>query len=204
MNNDPFDSEVLSISLGQPFYRWVNVGSQYNYRPPALPDSEEPAPRTEFILGFDNPTAQEQKGFLEGVFELVLVELENIPFVCVRFVRSVNKGGRLVQTESIPWQECPVHPVAAEGYVPDAPIDPARWVLSAVLVDCISQKVKGIRVVTLSNEFCREFSLAMARHRDDYSDMHAYMSKLQGVYERVPVGVTVKRGKVLAHCLGGD
>ncbi|MFM8443768.1 MAG: hypothetical protein ACKN9W_10590 [Methylococcus sp.] len=196
--------EMYAITVGQPFYRKVESGCQFNYAPSGDDGNPDEAPHVEFILGFDAPTAQEIEGFHHGVFEAVLVELEQTPFVCIRFCRTLTEGRKLVHREVIGWQECPVHPVAAQGYVPPEPVAPYRWLLSLILVDSETQKVVGLRAFTLGTEFCQAFARSMRRHRDDFSSVGQHLTKLHDMYARYAVGEVVKRGQVLAHSLGGD
>lgn len=162
------------------------------------------APGCELVLGFDSPTSVEKQGFLKGVFEAALIELDCIPFVCVRFGQSTFDTGGWQHKTAIGWQECPVHPVAAQGYVPPAPNDPDRWLLSIVLVDSETQLVVGLRVVSLSTEFCRAFSDTMLARRDDFASVKDYSAKLRDIYRRYPVGEIIANGRQLAHSLGGD
>ena len=196
--------EMYAITVGQPFYRRVESGCQFNYSPSGDHVDPDQAPHVEFILGFDAPTPREIEGFHNGVFEAVLVELEQTPFVCIRFCRTLTENRKLVHREVIGWQECPVHPVAAQGYVPPEPAPPYRWLLSLILVDSATQLVAGLRAFTLGTEFCQAFARSMQRHRDDYSSITQHLDKLRDMYARYAVGEVVKRGEVLAHSLGGD
>lgn len=198
------EPDGVAITIGQPFYRPVESGCQFNYVPPADEVESALAPRCELIMGFDRPTERERLGFQKGVFEAVLVELENIPFVCIRFGQTITVDGQWQHREAIGWQECPVHPLAAQGYVPPEPLPPQRWLLSAVLVDSETQRVTGIRVVSLSTEFCQRFAQAMTDHREDFPSPAAYAAGLGHLYARYGVGEVVAKGRVLAHCLGGD
>jgi hypothetical protein len=198
------DPDWVAVTVGQTFYRLVETGCQFNYAPSADEIDGTSAPQCELIMGFDRPTERERLGFQRGVFEAVLVALENIPFVCIRFGQTITVDGQWQHREAIGWQECPVHPLAAQGYVPPEPLPPQRWLLSAVLVDSETQRVAGIRVVSLSTEFCQRFAQAMNDHREDLPSPAAYAAKLGHLYARYGVGEVVAKGHMLAHCLGGD
>ena len=198
------ESDWVAVTVGQPFYRPVETGCQFNYVPPADEFNGLLAPRCELIMGFDRPTERERQGFQKGVFEAVLVELENIPFVCIRFGQTITVDGQWQHREAIAWQECPVHPIAAQGYVPPESLLPQRWLLSTVLVDSEAQRVVGIRVISLSTEFCQRFAQAMKDHREDFPSPTAYAAKLGHLYACYDVGEVVAKGHMLAHCLGGD
>ncbi|QSA98118.1 hypothetical protein [Methylococcus sp. EFPC2] len=79
------EPDWVAVTVGQPFYRPVETGCQFNYAPSVDDVNSALAPQCELIMGFDRPTERERLGFQKGVFEAILVELENIPFVCIRF-----------------------------------------------------------------------------------------------------------------------
>lgn len=194
----------IAITLGQPFYRRMEEGCQFNYYPPYFPNDPEAAPSCELVLGFNKPHDYEIKGFHDGVAEFLLVELESITFVCVRFTLMESRRKRLSQNLAIGWQECAVHPVAANKYVPNSPEPPGRWLLTAVLVDTSTRRVSGLRAFTLGTEFCQAFAGAMSNCRSGFDSLQSYMAALKNLYGRYAIGEVIKKGRLLGHCLGGD
>jgi hypothetical protein len=192
---------VIRLAVGQPFYRPMEVGSQFSYSPQGDFAS---APDLELVLGFDRPTEAEIKGFGDGLFEAVLAELEGTPFVCARFSIMETQDKTMAQHFPVGWQECPVHPVMANGYVPPAPDEPCRWLLAMFLVDTSTQRVAAMRAATLGNAFCQAFSEAMRAHRGGHASAQDYLAKLISLYRRYPVGTVVDNSRLLAHTLGGD
>lgn len=102
------DGGVIRLAVGQPFCRPVEVGSQFSYSPQGDFAS---APDLERVLGFDQPTEAEKKGFGDGLFESVLAELEGTSFVCARFSMMETQDKTMAQHFPVGWQACPVHPV---------------------------------------------------------------------------------------------
>ena len=192
---------LVKVQVGRPFYRQMDTGAQFSYIPK---DVGGAAPDLELVIGFDRPTPDEVQGFRTGVLEAVLVELEGTPFVCVRFSVMASEGKKVRQHYPIGWQECPVHPAMAKGYVPPAPEEPYRWLLSAYLIDTATQTVAALRVASLSNEFSRLFCRTMEAHKKDYPSADEYLKKLKSLYRRFPVGQVVANAKTVAHTLGGD
>lgn len=197
-------SHRLNPRAGRPYPRPVGKGCVFRYFTQGQSEGAAGSTSCDLVLGVEQPTAEESQAFVAGVPEFVLVEVEQIPFVCVRFDQALFERGRLAHRPLIAWQECPVHPLANRGYVPSVPDETVRWRVNIVLVDISTQLTGGVRLVNLENEYCQAFARTMHAHEYDLDSIETYDAKLDGIYRRYPAGSIPSLGRLLAHSLGID
>jgi hypothetical protein len=92
--------------------------------------------------------------------------------------------------DALPWSDSPfsIHLVAdpAERIVPPVPAKGQRTILTAVLVEAPTGIVEGIRALSLSAEFGRLASEAIADQLAAPFDQAGYDTALQRLYDRYP------------------
>ena len=152
----------------------------------------------EIAIALNQPTPGELLGAREGVFEMGLAVVNEIPWVCFRIfqlqepVRGFGAPARKVEL-ALGWHECPFHAVriSPEDREDIESFDFAnpelRIGVTAVVLDWPSHKVKVLRRFSLSPFFSRELCSAVL----DTDDLHteaSYDQEISRLYRDTPVG----------------
>ena len=166
----------------------------------------------EIAIALNQPTPGELRGAREGVFEMGLTVVNEIPWICFRIfhiqeqVRGFGATAHKVE-EALGWHECPFHAVRiAPEYLQDIAefdfLNPElRIGVTAVVLDWPSHKVKALRRFSLSPFFSRELCSAIL-DTDDLHTSESYDQEITRLYRDTPVGELGESTRI--RCRSGD